>query len=166
MNYEIISMNREHWTQVAKIYGEGIKTGIATFQTEIPSYEDWDKGHLKICRFVAVSDDKVLGWAALSPTSSRPVYSGVVEVSIYIAEDARGLGVGTALMNKIIESSEENDIWTIYSAIVRENKASIALHKKCGYRQVGIREKIAKLSSGKWSDTVIMERRSKIIGID
>lgn len=166
MNYEIISMNREHWTQVAEIYGEGIKTGIATLQTEIPSYEDWDKGHLKICRFVAVSDDKVLGWAALSPTSSRPVYSGVVEVSIYIAEDARGLGVGTALMNKIIESSEENNIWTIYSAIVRENKASIALHKKCGYRQVGIREKIAKLSSGKWSDTVIMERRSKIIGID
>lgn len=165
MGYKILEMKEEYWEQVVSIYGEGIQTGIATFQTELPAYEDWNKGHLKIGRFVACDGEKVLGWIALSPTSSRCVYSGVVEVSIYIGKDSRGMGIGTELMKKEIETTEENNIWSIYSAIIRENTASIHLHEKCGFRKVGIRERIAKLSNGKWSDTVIMERRSKIAGI-
>lgn len=166
MNFEISNMKKEHWNQVKEIYKEGIETGIATFQTELPSYESWDKGHLSIGRFVALKGEKVLGWIAISPTSSRCVYSGVVEVSIYVSKDSRGLGIGSELMKKLIETTEKNNIWSIYSAIIRENSASINLHKKSGFREVGIREKIAKLSNGKWSDTVIMERRSKIVGID
>lgn len=166
MNFEISNMKKEHWNQVKEIYKEGIETGIATFQTELPSYESWDKGHLSIGRFVALKGEKVLGWIAISPTSSRCVYSGVVEVSIYVGKDSRGLGIGSELMKKLIETTEKNNIWSIYSAIIRENSASINLHKKSGFREVGIREKIAKLSNGKWSDTVIMERRSKIVGID
>lgn len=166
MEYEIVEMKKEQWNQVRNIYMEGIQTGIATFQTAAPSFEDWDKGHLKICRFTAVSDGKVLGWIALSPTSSRPVYRGVVEVSIYIGKDFRGNGIGKALMNKVIKEAEKNGLWSLYSAIIRENKASIELHKKCGFREIGIRERIAKLQNGKWSDTVLMEYRSKVAGID
>lgn len=166
MKYEIISMTKNHWEQVKQIYCEGIKTGIATFRTEAPSYEEWDDSHLKFARLVAFNEGKVLGWIALSKTSSRCVYSGVVEVSIYIGKDFRGNGIGKSLMKEAIKQGEENGIWSFYSVIIKENIESIELHKKCGFREIGIREKIAKLSNGKWSDTVLMEFRSKVIGID
>lgn len=166
MEYKIVNINENHWGEIKEIYLQGIRTGIATFQTEAPSYEEWDKGHLKIGRIAAVSENKVLGWAALSPTSSRCVYSGVAEVSIYIGEEYRNKGIGKALMKEIIKLSEEHGIWSLYSAIIRENIGSIKLHRDCGFREVGIREKIAKLRDGRWSDTVIMEYRSKVVGID
>ena len=165
MEYKIINMQKEHWEQVKQIYWEGIETGIATFQTEIPSYEQWDNSHLKFGRFVACNEENVLGWVALSSTSSRCVYSGVVEISLYIGKDFRGNGIGKALMKEAIKQGEEKGIWSFYSAIIEENIASIELHKKCGFREIGTREKIAKLSNGKWSDTVLMEFRSKTVGI-
>lgn len=166
MKYEIINMDKKHWEQVKEIYCEGIDTGIATFQTEAPSYEQWNNSHLEIGRLVAYNDGKVLGWIALSPASSRCVYSGVVEVSIYIRKDFRGNGIGKALIKEAIKQAENNNIWSFYSAIIRENVPSIELHKNCGFREIGIREKIARLKNGKWSDTVLMEFRSKTVGID
>ena len=166
MNYTIKEMKTSDWEEVAQIYLEGINTGIATFQNSIPNFEDWNNGHIKSCRLVAKSEGKVLGFAALSPTSSRPVYSGVAEVSIYIGENHKGLGIGHALMTNIIKLSEENNFWTLQSGIIRENSASIELHKKCGFREIGIREKVAKMDNGVWHDTVLMERRSKTVGID
>lgn len=166
MNYTIEEMKESDWNEVSQIYLEGINTGIATFQNSIPSFEDWNNGHIKSCRLVAKSEGKVLGFAALSPTSSRPVYSGVAEVSIYIGENHKGLGIGHALMTNIIKLSEENNFWTLQSGIIRENTASIELHKKCGFREIGIREKVAKMDNGVWHDTVLMERRSKTVGID
>ena len=159
-------MTQDHWEQVKKIYCEGIETGIATFQTEAPAYEQWNNSHLNFARLVACDEEKVLGWIALSSTSSRCVYSGVVEVSVYIGKDFRGKGIGKELMKEAIKQGEENGIWSFYSAIIKENIASIELHKKCGFREIGIREKIAKLSNGKWSDTVLMEFRSKTVGVD
>jgi phosphinothricin acetyltransferase len=166
MNYTIEEMKASDWEEVAQIYLEGINTGIATFQNSIPNFEDWNNGHIKSCRLVAKSEGKVLGFAALSPTSSRPVYSGVAEVSIYIGGNHRGLGIGHALMTNIIKLSEENNFWALQSGIIRENTASIELHKKCGFREIGIREKVAKMDNGRWHDTVLMERRSKTVGID
>lgn len=166
MDYSIEEMKPENWEAVAKIYMEGIKTGKATFQSELPSFEDWDKGHMKVCRLVAYDGNNVLGWAALSPTSSRCVYKGVAEVSIYIGEAYRGKGVGRSILSNLVRLSEENGIWSLYSAIVRENSSSIALHKSCGFREIGVREKIAKMPDGVWHDTVLMEHRSKVVGIE
>lgn len=165
MEYNIDEMKSTDWEQVKNIYLEGIKTGVATFQTEAPVWENWDKGHLNTCRLVARSGNCIAGWVALSPTSGRSCYSGVVEVSIYISEKYKGQGIGTVLLKKVIEQSEESGIWTLYCSIIRENTASIALHKKCGFREIGIREKIAKMDNGIWHDTVLMERRSKVAGI-
>ncbi|MDF2883690.1 MAG: sortase-like acyltransferase [Clostridiaceae bacterium] len=156
----------EDWKQVAKIYEEGINTGMATFQMEIPTWENWDKSHINSCRLVARSENSILGWAALSPTSSRCVYAGVAEVSIYIGEKYRGLGVGKTLLNALIEDSEENGYWTLQSGIIRENTSSLELHKKCGFREIGMREKVAKMNNGQWHDTVLMERRSRTVGVD
>lgn len=166
MEYEIEDMKPLDWEQVKNIYLEGIKTGIATFQTEAPTWENWDKGHLNSCRLVVRSENVILGWAALSPTSSRCCYEGVAEVSIYIGENYKGQGIGTALLTSIIKKSEENGIWTLYCAIIRENTASIAIHKKCGFREIGIRERIAKMGNGVWHDVVLLERRSNTVGID
>lgn len=166
MEYTIDVMKSCDWEEVRDIYLQGIKTGIATFQTEAPLWEDWDKGHLKVCRFVARSTEKVLGWGALSPTSSRECYKGVVEVSLYIGESYKGQGIGNALLMELVKKSEENGIWTLYASIIRENHASIAMHKKCGFREIGIREKIAKMGNGVWHDVVLVERRSKRIGIE
>lgn len=165
MEYKIEEIKSSDWEQVKNIYLEGIKTGIATFQAEAPTYDDWNKSHLESCRLVARLEDNILGWAALSPTSSRACYSGVVEVSLYVSKKYRGQGIGTALLSEIIKLSEENDIWTLYCSIIRENAASIAMCKKCGFREIGIREKIAKMGNGIWHDTVLMERRSKVAGI-
>lgn len=166
MDYYIDEMTQGDWEEVAKIYLEGINTGVATFQTEVPTWEDWNKSHIKFCRLVARSGSKVLGWAALSPTSSRCVYSGVSEVSIYISDRYRGQGIGTFLLNNLIKKSEENGFWTLQSGIMKENAASIALHKRCGFREIGIKEKVGKMSNGKWQDVVLMERRSKIVGVN
>ena len=166
INYDIEEMKESDLEEVLKIYLEGINTGIATFQNSIPTLDDWNNGHIKYCRLVAKSNRQVLGFIALSPTSSRCVYSGVAEVSIYIGENYRGLGIGKTLLTDLIKLSEENNFWTLQSGIIRENTSSIELHKKCGFREIGIREKVAKMDNGLWHDTVLMERRSKLIGID
>ncbi len=164
MEFKIRAMKKDDWDSVADIYMQGIRTKNASFQTEVPDYEDWDKGHLKVGRYVAVNEqDRVIGWIALSPTSSRYVYRGVVEVSIYICESSRNNNIGCKLINKVIEEADRNDIWTLQSGIFATNKASISLHKKCGFRVVGIREKIGCDSDGIWQDTVLMERRSKVV---
>lgn len=165
MDYKIDEMTKLYWQQVAAIYLEGIKTGKATFQTEVPTWENWDNGHVSSGRLIARSGNNVLGWAALSPTSSRCVYAGVAEVSIYIGGKYRGQGLGKVLLENLIKLSEENGFWTLQSGIIRENTSSITLHEKCGFRELGIREKVAKMNNGKWHDVVLMERRSKIIGV-
>lgn len=164
MDYKIYEMTELDWPQVANIYLEGINTGIATFQKEIPTWEEWDKGHIKACRLVGRVEDTILGWGALSKASSRCVYGGVAEVSLYIGEKERGRGLGKAILEALIKSSEENGFWTLQSGIIRENTASRNLHEKCGFRELGIREKIAKMDNGDWHDVVLMERRSKIVG--
>jgi phosphinothricin acetyltransferase len=163
MDYKIEDMRASDWTQVADIYMDGINTKIATFQSTIPSWEEWNKGHCESCRLVARKGDIILGWAALSPYSSRCVYAGVAEVSIYIGEKYQGQKVGTTLLKKLIEVSEENGFWTLQSGIIKENISSLNLHKKCGFREVGYRERLGKMDNGKWHDVVLVERRSKIV---
>jgi L-amino acid N-acyltransferase YncA len=166
MEFKLRAMKEEDWNSVVDIYMQGIHTKKATFQTEAPEYEEWDKGHLKTGRFVAVDkQNRIIGWIALSPTSSRCVYKGVVEVSVYISANFRRNNVGYELMNRVIEETEKESIWTLQSGIFAINEASIVLHKKCGFRIVGIREKIGCDSDGIWQDTVLMERRSKIAGL-
>lgn len=150
---------------ILHIYQQGIATGNATFQQTIPSWDDWDNSHLKVCRILAEIDGNIAGWVALSPTSKRYVYRGVAEVSIYIANAFKGKSVGKQLFKKLIEESEKENLWTLYSSIFPENIASIDLHKKLGFREVGYREKIGKMN-GVWRDNIILERRSKIVGID
>lgn len=164
MNYTIDEMKESDWDQVSAIYMEGIATKLATFQNDVPSLEEWNKGHCKPCRLVARSGKEILGWAALSPTSSRCVYKGVAEVSIYIGNSFRGLGIGSALLIELIQLSEEAGFWSLQSGIIRENISSIHLHEKCGFRVIGIKEKPAKMDNGEWHDVVLMERRSKLIG--
>ncbi|QXE20758.1 GNAT family N-acetyltransferase [Clostridium sp. 001] len=166
MDYKIEGMKKEDWEEVSKIYLEGINTKKATFQTEVPSWQNWDSSHLKSCRLVARLGNKVLGWVALSPTSSRCVYAGVAEVSIYIGEEYRGKGIGTSLLDNLVKLSEKNGFWTLQSGIIKENLPSIALHKKCSFREVGVREKLGKMCNKKWYDVVLMERRSDTVGID
>ena len=161
----ILEMSQVHWPAVAQIYKEGIATGFATFEKKIPSYEQWNKNHFPCCRLVALSDNKILGWAALSPVSGRRVYAGVAEVSIYIAGAARGLGIGSALMEELKTSSEKEGFWTLQSGIFPENKASIKLHEKSGFRLLGRRERVGQID-GVWKDNLLFERRSKIVGID
>ncbi|QNN42688.1 GNAT family N-acetyltransferase [Pedobacter roseus] len=160
---EITALLPLHWEEVRIIYLQGIATKQATFQTDAPAWEEWDKGHLAGLRYVAIIDGNVAGWAALTPVSGRCVYAGVTEVSVYIHEAFRGKGVGKALLQKLVTESEASNIWTLQSGIFPENTASIALHEKLGFRKIGYREKIGKMD-GVWRDTVLMERRSKITG--
>ena len=148
MTYTIDALLPADWPQVRRIYLEGIATGNATFQTEAPSWEAWDAGHLPSPRLVARADEDVLGWVALSRVSARPVYAGVVEESIYIAASARGQGIGRALLNAIIIASEAADIWTLQTGIFPENQVSVRLHEACGFRVVGRRERIGRLLGG------------------
>lgn len=166
MNCRIKEITKSDWNDIAEIYLEGINTNKATFQTEIPTWENWNTSHISSCRLEAILDNKILGWAALSPTSSRCVYVGVAEVSIYICKNSRGQGIGTVLLENLIKISEKNGFWTLQSAIIRENSASIALHKKCGFREIGVREKLGKMRNGIWHDVILMERRSKLVGIN
>lgn len=157
------SLTVEHWPQVRRIYLEGIATGQATFQTDAPEWEAWDGSHFSHSRIIAVQDGKVSGWAALSPVSSRPVYSGVAEVSVYVGNGYRGNGLGYQLLNELVLQSEANGIWTLQASIFPENIASVHIHEKCGFRIMGRRERIGQ-QNGVWRDTVIMERRSRIVG--
>lgn len=158
-------MTDEDWGAVARIYGEGIATGDATFETEIPVWEQWDSGHADVCRLVGDLDGEVVGWAALSPVSGRWVYRGVAEASIYVATSAQGRGVGTRLLVALVDASEEAGYWTLQTAIFPENKGSIALHERCGFRVLGTRERIGN-QNGRWRDTVVMERRSPRVGVE
>ncbi len=153
-------MAPDDWQAVSEIYQQGLDTNLASFQTASPDYETWNRAHLPICRIVAKAQGKVIGWAALSPVSSRPVYAGVAEVSIYIALDCHHRGVGTLLLKTLCEQSERQGIWTLQSVIMQENAASIRLHEKCGFRTVGYRERIGKDRNGLWRNTVLMEKRS------
>lgn len=163
MNFIIDRMNETDWPQVSDIYLAGIKTEIATFQNDVPTWEEWNRGHSTDCRFVARSGEKILGWVALSPVSSRCVYAGVAEVSIYIEEEHKGMGIGTILLNNLIKYSEEAGYWTLQSGIIKENLSSRILHKKCGFREIGYRERLGKMNNGKWHDVILMERRSNTV---
>lgn len=153
----------EHADAVLEIYGEGIATGDATFQTTVPTWAAWDGAHLAAHRFVAVDGAEVLGFVAVSPTSARAVYAGVVEHSIYVAAVARGRGVGSALLSRLVTSTEEAGIWTIRSGVFPENTASLALHDRHGFRRVGVQERVGKLGD-RWRDVVLLERRSTVAG--
>lgn len=152
------------WPRVREIYAEGIASGDATFQTELPEWEEWDRSRLETCRFVAEVDGMVVGFAALSPTSSRPVYAGVCEVMVYVAEDARGQGVGRSLVSELVRQSEAAGIWTLQAGIFPENVPSIRAHLSAGFREVGRRERIGRFHDGRWRDTVLLERRSGSVG--
>ena len=166
MDRIVRNMEQADWEQVALIYLEGINTGKSTFQGEVPPWEIWDAGHIKTCRLLACEGSEVLGWAALTPFSSRAVYSGVADLSIYIGEKHRGQGVGRLLLAAIIEESEKLGFWTLQSKIIGENTASIELHKKCGFRVIGYKEKLGRMPNGIWHDIVLMERRSNTMGRD
>jgi L-amino acid N-acyltransferase YncA len=151
-------MRSGDWHSVAEIYAEGISTGDATFETEVPSWAEWDSSHRRDLRIVAERWGEVVGWAALAPVSRRPCYTGVAEESVYVAEQTRGEGVGSSLLRALVERAEQAGVWTIQTSIFPENVASIELHRRHGFRVVGIRERIAQLR-GVWRDTVLMERR-------
>jgi L-amino acid N-acyltransferase YncA len=160
------AMDLRDWQQVAAIYDQGIATGHATFETEVPSWETWDQNHLEVCRIVAAlrSDERtVLGWAALSPVSGRAVYSGVAETSVYVRSDARGSGLGTELLERLVSASERAGLWTLQAGIFPENVASIRIHERCGFRVVGVRRGLGQLD-GVWKDVSLLERRSTIVG--
>ncbi|WP_336375846.1 GNAT family N-acetyltransferase [Aureisphaera galaxeae] len=159
---KILPLTKEHFPEVAAIYQEGLDTGIATFETEVPGWETWNQKFLPVCRYVALANERVIGWCALSATSKRYVYRGVVEDTIYISEAARGQGLGRKLLEYLVRESEKEGFWTLQAAIFPQNKISIQLHEKCGFRIIGTREKVAK-RDGIWHDNVLMERRSKKI---
>jgi L-amino acid N-acyltransferase YncA len=151
-------MTRDDWPAVEAIYVEGIATRLATFETTTPTWAEFDAGRLPDLKLIAVDGDRVVGWAALSPTSTRECYAGVAEHSVYVRTDARGRRVGRALMEALIASADESGVWTIQTSIFPENEASLALHEKLGFRVVGRRERIARLE-GEWRDTLLLERR-------
>lgn len=155
-------MQPSHWAEVERIYAQGIATGNATFETTTAAWEVWDAGHLPRPRLVALGAERVLGWAALSHVSRRPAYAGVAEVSVYVVEEARGRGIGLALLRRLVEESEAAGIWTLQASIFPENAASAALHERVGFRVVGRRERIGRLH-GVWRDTLLLERRSPVI---
>ena len=161
----IRSMAPSDWEHVSRIYLEGISTGFATFETQAPKYQDWDRAHTKECRLIAENEGEILGWAALSPVSSRCVYGGVGEVSVYISDKSRGKGVGKLLMQHLIEESEKAGYWTIQSGIFPENLASIKLHEKVGFPYIGKRERVGKIH-GVWKDNLLFEKRSPKVGTD
>jgi len=162
MDLVLRSLTNTDWMAVSKIYAEGISTGMATFETEIPSWELWNNKYIEHCRIVAEHNNEVLGFAVLSPVSKRAVYKGVAEVSVYVSEQHRGNRIGEALLKQLIGESEKNGFWTLQASIFSINIGSIRLHEKCGFRVVGVREKIGKLH-GKWYDNHLLERRSSVI---
>ena len=159
-----VTINSSNYKAIAKIYALGIATGFATFETQIPDFKTWDKSHLPICRIAYQKNSKILGWCALSKVSDRDVYKGVAEVSLYVHPESWRQQIGLQLLQKLIEESEKNGIWTLQCGIMEDNEASLKLHAKCGFRTVGYREKVGYLN-GQWKNNIIMEKRSKIIGI-
>jgi L-amino acid N-acyltransferase YncA len=165
MKIRIEGLQRADWPMVQAIYAEGIATGNATFETETPDWERRNTGHIDGCRLVARVEDEVVGWAALSRVSTRTAYGGVAEVSVYVASRMQGEGVGGRLLSELVAVSEASGFWMLQASVFPENAASIHLHERCGFRVVGRREKIARLR-GVWRDTVLMERRSAVVGGD
>ncbi len=157
-------MKPSHWEAVKEIYEEGIATGDATFQQSAPTWEEWNNSHLQHSRIVAKEDNNVVGWAALTPVSGRCVYAGVAEVSVYVSDKARGKGFGKQLLQKLVEESEANGIWTLQAGILPENIPSIKIHEACGFRIFGTRERIGEMN-GVWRDNLVLERRSKTTGV-
>jgi L-amino acid N-acyltransferase YncA len=165
MEFTLDALTPDDGEAVLAIYQEGIATGQATFETEAPQWPDWNAGHLPCCRLAARAAGRLIGWAALSPVSRRRCYAGVAEVSIYVAADWRGRGVGTALLREIITASERNGIWTLQGGLFPENTGSLRMQERCGFRIVGRRERVAQ-HHGVWRDTLITERRSSVVGRD
>lgn len=161
---EIKLIDQSNYAEVAEIYRQGIASGFATFESDVPSWDKWDQSHLKFARIAAYSDKIMTGWAALSPVSDRCVYGGVAEVSVYVHKEAQGKGIGKYLLNELVDISETNDIWTLQSGVFKENRASLELHKKCGFRIIGFRERVGQLN-GTWYDNVLLERRSSTVGL-
>jgi L-amino acid N-acyltransferase YncA len=158
------AMQSDDWPAIRNIYSEGVATGNATFETKTPEWTKWDQGHRQDCRLVVRDGQRILGWAALSPVSSRSVYSGVAEVSVYVAAEAQGHGVGKLLLRSLVDQSERCGIWTLQAGIFPENIPSVALHKSCGFREVGLRRKLGQ-RGGVWRDVLLLERRSSIVGV-
>jgi L-amino acid N-acyltransferase YncA len=158
----VVPLEPEHWRDVARIYADGIATGNATFETEVPTWERWDEAHLAEHRLVAVDGGRVVGWVAVSPVSQRCVYGGVVENSVYVDASARGRGVGRLLLERLAASTEAAGIWTIQTGIFPENEASVRVHERVGFRVVGRRERLGKLH-GVWRDVLFLERRSDVV---
>jgi phosphinothricin acetyltransferase len=156
----IRAFEEQDWPTVRAIFEEGIAGGDATFEVAAPSWEDWDHAHLASARLVAQEEGRVVGWTALSPYSSRDCYRGVAEESVYVARGSRGRGIGRALLERLIEESERSGFWTLQAGVFPENVASVALHRSCGFRVVGIHERIGR-REGAWRDVVLMERRSE-----
>ena len=154
-----------HWEEARAVYLEGVATGHATFETEAPGWDAWDAAHLPFARFVALAGGRVAGWSALGRVSARRAYAGVAEVSVYVGGEFRGAGAGRALLAALVEASEANGVWTLQASVFPENAASLALHRACGFREVGRRERIGRLG-GRWRDTVLLERRSTKVGVD
>jgi L-amino acid N-acyltransferase YncA len=150
------------WPEVARIYTQGIATGNATFETEVPSWEAWDDSHLADHRLVAEEDGQIVGWIALAPVSRRPCYAGVAEISVYVAESERGKGVASELLAALVESAERSGLWTLQTSVFPENEPSLALLRRFGFRTVGTRERIGQLHDV-WRDTVLVERRSEVV---
>ncbi len=169
MGTEVRVMTEADWPTVAAIYKESIETGHATFETTVPTWERWDEAHVDSCRLVAELDDRLVGWAALSVVSDRCVYGGVGEVSVYVGSIGRGKGVGTLLLSALIDASEKAGFWSLQAGMFPENLGSIALHGKCGFQQVGRRERIGKMDigpmTGEWRDVLLLERRSTTVGL-
>ena len=158
------AMTAQDASAVLAIYAEGIATGIATFETEAPAWPDWDASHLAACRFVAERDGRVVGWSALTPVSGRCVYRGVAEVSVYVAATERGRGMGRRLLAELVAGSERLGLWTLQAGIFETNAASLALHRACGFREVGRRERLG-ARDGVWHDVMLLERRSATVGV-
>jgi phosphinothricin acetyltransferase len=162
MEVKFRPMIESDWSQVGEIYKHGIDTGNATFETEIPNWDKWNSGHIQACRIVAVTENEIIGWAALVPFSTRKVYSGVAEVSIYISNKYQGLKIGSKLLKQLTVESEKNGFWTLQAGVFPQNKSSLKILQNNGFRIVGYREKIGQMK-GMWRDTVLLERRSRII---
>lgn len=158
---KIVPLTKKHYPEVAAIYEEGMATGIATFETAVPQWDAWDTKFLPHCRFTAMVEEKVAGWCALSAVSKREVYRGVAEVTIYVSKKFQKMGIGKRLLTHLVKESEKAGFWTLQAGIFSENKISIHLHEQCGFRILGIREKIAQ-RNGQWYDNVVMERRSDL----
>jgi phosphinothricin acetyltransferase len=156
-------LTRADWPAVEEIYEEGIATGHATFEVAAPGWDEWDADHSPCCRLVAEEDGAIVGWAALSPISDRCAYGGVAEVSVYVAGEVRGRGIGTRLLEALVEASEDAGYWTLQAGIFPENIGSVRIHERCGFRILGVRERLGKLH-GVWRDVLFMERRSSVVG--